>query len=100
VVWLPAAILLAISGSPGRGLIVAGAGVGIVSAVDNVLRPMLMSGGTRMNGLLILIALLGGVEVFGMLGLVLGPILVATALALLKTYMAHAPGKTSRSADL
>lgn len=96
VVWLPAAILLAISGSPGRGLIVAGAGVGIVSAVDNVLRPMLMSGGTRMNGLLILIALLGGVAVFGMLGLVLGPILVATALALLKTYMAHAPGSKQR----
>jgi predicted PurR-regulated permease PerM len=92
VVWLPAAIILAVSGSPGRGLIVAGLGVGIVSAVDNVLRPALMSGGTSMNGLLVLIALLGGVAVFGMLGLVLGPILVATALALLKTYIAHGAG--------
>jgi predicted PurR-regulated permease PerM len=41
-----------------------------------------------MNGLLILIALLGGVRVFGALGLVLGPILVATAVALLRTHMA------------
>jgi predicted PurR-regulated permease PerM len=87
IVWLPAAILLAISGSMGRAIIVAGLGFGIVSAVDNVLRPALMSGGAKMNGLLILIALLGGVRVFGALGLVLGPILVATAVALLRTYM-------------
>lgn len=88
VVWLPAAVLLAAAGSIGRAVIVAGLGFGIVSSVDNVLRPALLSGGTRMNGLLILIALLGGVRVFGVLGLVLGPILVAAALALLNTYMA------------
>jgi len=88
VVWLPAAVLLAIGGSIGRAIIVAVLGFGVVSTVDNVLRPALVSGHTRMNGLLILIALLGGVRVFGVLGLVLGPILVATAVALLKTYMA------------
>jgi predicted PurR-regulated permease PerM len=88
IVWLPAAILLALSGSVGRGLLVAGLGFGVVSAVDNVLRPALMSGRTRMNGLLILIALLGGVRVFGALGLVLGPLLVAVAIALLNTYTA------------
>jgi len=96
VVWLPAAVLLAIAGSPGRAVIVAGAGFGIVSAVDNIMRPAMMSGGTSMNGLLILIALLGGVAAFGMLGLVLGPILVATVLALLKTYMAHGAGKPAK----
>ena len=88
VVGLPAAVLRAAAGSIGRAVIVAGLGFGIVSSVDNVLRPALLSGGTRMNGLLILIALLGGVRVFGVLGLVLGPILVAAALALLNTYMA------------
>jgi len=96
VVWLPAAVLLAISGSPGRAVIVAGLGFGIVSAVDNILRPFMMSGGTSMNGLLVLVALLGGVAAFGMLGLVLGPILVATVLALLKTYMAHGAGKPAK----
>lgn len=88
VIYLPAAALLALEGSIGRAAIVAGLGVGVVSAVDNVLRPALLSGGARMNGLLILIALLGGVSVFGVLGLVLGPILLATAVALLKTYTA------------
>ncbi|MES1253984.1 MAG: AI-2E family transporter, partial [Acidobacteriota bacterium] len=88
VVWLPAAVLLAVSGSIGRAAIVAGLGVGVVSAVDNVLRPALMSGGTKMNGLLIVLALLGGVSAFGVLGLVLGPILVAAGVALLETYVA------------
>ena len=87
VVWLPAAILLAIGGSVGRALIVAALGFGIVSAIDNVLRPALLSGRARINGLLILMALLGGIRVFGPLGLVLGPILLATALALVRTYL-------------
>ena len=87
VVWLPAAILLAVGGSVGRALIVAGLGFGIVSAIDNILRPALLSGRARMNGLLILISLLGGIRVFGPLGLVLGPILLATAVALVRTYV-------------
>jgi predicted PurR-regulated permease PerM len=98
VIWLPAAVLLAIGGSIGRALIVAGLGVGIVSAVDNVLRPVLLSGGTKMNGLLILIALLGGVRVFGVLGLILGPIVVATGVALLQTYMATGRAAAGRDA--
>ena len=73
VVWLPAAILLAASGSPGRAAVVALLGFGIVSAVDNFLRPMLLSGRTSMNGLLVFISLLGGMAAFGAIGLVLGP---------------------------
>jgi predicted PurR-regulated permease PerM len=83
IVWGPAAILLAFSGSVGRALIVAGLGVGIVSMVDNVLRPMLVSERTSMNGLLVFISLLGGVAVFGALGLVLGPLVIAAAVAFL-----------------
>jgi predicted PurR-regulated permease PerM len=55
--------------------------------VDNVLRPILLSGQAKMNGLVILISLLGGIGVFGVLGLVLGPVLVVTALSLLNTYI-------------
>jgi len=87
VIWLPAALLLAANGAVGRGLIVAALGFGIVSAVDNVLRPMLLSGHTAMNGLLVFVSLLGGMAVFGALGLVLGPLVVATAVAFLATYV-------------
>lgn len=86
VVWLPAAILLAISGQYGRALIVAGLGFGIVSAIDNFLRPMLLSGSTSMNGLLVFVSLLGGMAAFGALGLVLGPVILAIAVAVLTVY--------------
>jgi predicted PurR-regulated permease PerM len=87
VVWLPAAALLAIGGAITRAIVLAVVGLGIISMVDNVLRPMLLSGHARMNGLVIFVSLLGGLSVFGLLGLVLGPILVVTALALLTTHI-------------
>jgi predicted PurR-regulated permease PerM len=86
VVWLPASILFFANGDWKRGLIMAGFGFAVVSMVDNVLRPWLLSGRARMNGLLVLISLLGGIQVFGSLGLVLGPTLMATAIGILRTY--------------
>ena len=86
VVWLPAAIWLMASGDLTRGLILVGIGAGIVGSVDNVLRPMMLAGRASMNGLLVLIALLGGFATFGFIGIVLGPIILAAAAALLETY--------------
>jgi predicted PurR-regulated permease PerM len=87
VVWAPIALVLAVTGSVGRAIALAALGLGIVSAADNVLRPMLLSGQVRMNGLVIFLSLLGGIGVFGMLGIVLGPVLVVTALGLLAGYV-------------
>jgi len=91
VIWLPAAVYLAANGSVGRALLLAGIGIGIISMVDNVVRPLLLSGRAHMNGLVIFVSLLGGLSVFGLLGLVLGPILVVTALTLVTTYANGAP---------
>ena len=87
VVWLPAAIQLAADGSVTRALILGGVGLGVISLVDNVVRPMLLSGRAHMNGLIIFVSLLGGLTVFGLLGLVLGPVLVVTALVLVTAYL-------------
>jgi predicted PurR-regulated permease PerM len=87
VVWAPTAIVLAATGHLGRAIVLAGLGFGIVSGADNVLRPMLLSGKAHMNGLVIFLSLLGGIGVFGMLGVVLGPVLVVTALGLLTGYV-------------
>jgi predicted PurR-regulated permease PerM len=87
VIWLPAAIVMAASGEMVRALVLAALGAAIVSAADNILRPMLLSGRSNMNGLVILVSLLGGIAVFGMLGIVLGPLVVVTALALLSAYV-------------
>ena len=86
LVWLPAAILFAAAGSIGRALVVAALGFAIVSAVDNFLRPMLLSGRAKMNGLLVFVSLLGGMAAFGALGLVLGPVVMATGAAILTAY--------------
>ena len=82
VVWAPAALWLVATGSVGRGLVLAGLGVGIVSSVDNVLRPALLSGRSKMNGLLLFISLIGGVVTFGTVGLIAGPVLMAAGVVL------------------
>ena len=86
VVWAPAALWLMFTGSLVRGIILVGAGVGIVSAADNVLRPLLLSGRSQMNGLLLFISLLGGVFAFGTVGLVAGPVLMAAGVALFDAF--------------
>jgi predicted PurR-regulated permease PerM len=58
-------------------------GLGI-SMVDNILRPLLLSGRTAASGLVIFFGLLGGVAAFGFVGLVLGPIILMTTNSLLE----------------
>lgn len=86
VVWLPAAIWLGSTGHLAKALTLAAFGAGIVGSIDNVLRPALLAGRAQMNGLLMFVSLLGGVSVFGLLGLVLGPLVVALAAGLLEAY--------------
>jgi predicted PurR-regulated permease PerM len=51
----------------------------ILSSIDNVLRPWILSGRSTASGLVIFIGLLGGVSAFGFVGLVLGPIVLVIA---------------------
>jgi predicted PurR-regulated permease PerM len=62
-----------------------------VGLVDNLIRPWLISGRAQMGGLVVFISVLGGIAVFGMLGVVLGPIVVATAASLLDLYVPSEP---------
>jgi predicted PurR-regulated permease PerM len=86
VVWLPTAIWLASTGQLTKALTLVAFGAAVVGGVDNVLRPALLAGRARMNGLLMFVSLLGGVSVFGLLGLVLGPLVVALTAGLLEAY--------------
>ncbi len=85
-IWVPAAIWLMATGHWGRGLVLVAICAVVVGAVDNFLRPILISGRARLSGLLVFISVLGGVSVFGMLGVILGPIIVATAAGILDAY--------------
>jgi predicted PurR-regulated permease PerM len=96
LIWAPAAISLMVSGHLGRGILLAIICSVVVGLVDNVIRPWMISGRAQIGWLVMFISVLGGVSVFGMLGIVLGPIIVATAASLLDLYM---PSEPSRNAD-
>ncbi len=86
LVWVPAALWLMLSGYIGRGLIMVAIGALGISMADNVLRPLLLSGRTRVNGLVIFFGLLGGVAAFGFIGLVIGPVILVVTGNLLKLF--------------
>jgi predicted PurR-regulated permease PerM len=86
VVWAPAGIWLLLTGQIGRGVTLIVIGAGVVGLVDNFVRPALLSGRTQLNGLLVFVSLLGGISAFGFLGLVLGPVIMATAIGVLDVY--------------
>ena len=85
-IWIPAAIWLFSTGHSGRALILIAICGGVGSTIDNILRPVLLAGRASLNGLLVFIGVLGGIIVFGVLGIVLGPIVVATAVGVLDVY--------------
>jgi predicted PurR-regulated permease PerM len=82
VVWLPIAVFLLATGEVTRAIVLFVIGAAVIGTVDNVLRPMLLSGRTSMNGLLTFVSLLGGAAAFGLIGLVFGPVVVAITMAL------------------
>lgn len=83
LVWGPAAVLLFVEGHWGQGVILLVLGVGVIGMLDNFLRPLMLRGKAPMNGLLTFLGILGGVGAFGLIGLVLGPVILAAALSLL-----------------
>jgi predicted PurR-regulated permease PerM len=82
LVWAPAALYLAFSGAWGKAIFLTAWGVLVVGSIDNFLSPRLVGKRTRLHELLIFFSVLGGLQVFGVLGLVLGPVTVALTLAL------------------
>ncbi len=97
LVWVPAAVWLVFAGHWGRALVLALICSVVVGTVDNVLRPVLLHGRTQMNGLLVFVSLLGGLHVFGLLGLVLGPIIVAATASILDAYAGSSRGAPGHS---
>ena len=85
-VWIPGAIWLFSTGHWGRGITLIAICGALGGTIDNILRPVLLGGRASLNGLLVFISVLGGIAVFGVLGVVLGPIVVATAVGMLDVY--------------
>lgn len=84
IIYIPAGMILIFSGSWVKGILVIAIGTAVVSQVDNVVRPFLVSGKTSLHPLLLFFSMLGGVALFGLLGIVLGPLIAAVFVTLLK----------------
>jgi predicted PurR-regulated permease PerM len=85
-VCLVAAVLIYATGHPYLALFLAVWGLAVVGLVDNLVKPLLIRGGMQMGGAIVFFALVGGIGAFGGVGLLLGPLVVAAFLALLRMY--------------
>jgi predicted PurR-regulated permease PerM len=83
-VWVPAAVLLIVNGQVGNGFLLAGIGVFIISTIDNVLRSLLISGRAQLHPLAVFFSVLGGILLFGAVGVLLGPVMFVLALTVLE----------------
>lgn len=86
LIWVPAAVGLIMDGQITRGVLLLVYGATIVMNIDNVLRPRLVSGRTKVHPVLILIGVLGGLRVFGFIGMLVGPLILALLVAFIKFY--------------
>jgi predicted PurR-regulated permease PerM len=86
LIWGGAAIWLFNQGSTGWGIFMLVWGMFLISGVDNVVKPMLISRGSSLPFLLVLLGVMGGVLAFGFVGLFIGPTLLAVALGLLRNW--------------
>jgi predicted PurR-regulated permease PerM len=89
LIWAPAALWLGFTGHWGKAILVVGICGGVAGVADNLVRPLLLRNRTRLNDLLIFVSILGGLDVFGLLGLVAGPTILAAALGVFRVYTDH-----------
>jgi predicted PurR-regulated permease PerM len=95
-VWGPAAIWLFIDGRWGYGIFMLAWGF-LGAGLDNVLRPVLISGRAKISALAVFIGVLGGIPAFGSIGIIAGPVVLSLALALIE-FAEEGGSRTSRAA--
>jgi len=91
VVFGAAALYLAASGSAAAAVAVLGFGLAVVFVADHFVRPVLIGGAVRLPFLWVLLGILGGLETFGILGLFLGPAIMAALISLWREWTESGP---------
>ena len=81
LVWAPVALYLLATGAVAKGVILIACGMFIIGMVDNLLRPILVGRDTRIPDYVVLITTLGGIDLFGFNGIVIGPVIAALFIA-------------------
>jgi predicted PurR-regulated permease PerM len=86
LIWVPAGIFLILSGATFRGIGLLIWGGVLVTNVDNFVKPRLISGRSNIHPVTVLLGVLGGLKLFGFIGLVVGPLILALFIALVHFY--------------
>ena len=97
LIWGGAALWLFNQGQAGWGIFMVVWGLVLISGVDNVVKPMLISRGSHLPFLLVLLGVLGGVLAFGFVGLFIGPVLLAVAYSLMREWTGIEPAVVSKT---
>ncbi|HLC16052.1 MAG TPA: AI-2E family transporter, partial [Thermodesulfovibrionia bacterium] len=86
LIWVPASIYLILSGQWGSGIFMILWSAIVVGMIDNIVRPLFMKGSANMSTLFIFISILGGINYFGLIGVLYGPLIFGITLVLLYIY--------------
>lgn len=86
VIWMPAAVFLFVQGAVGKGIALILIGAFGISLIDNFLRPAIIGTRTKMPFLLLFFTVLGGIKVFGLIGFILGPLILAVFLSVIEVF--------------
>jgi predicted PurR-regulated permease PerM len=89
MVWLPAGLWLLASGETGWGIFMLAWGGGVISMADNIIRPYFIARGASLPFLLTMLGVLGGAIAFGLLGVFVGPVLLAVGYTLVSEWTAR-----------
>jgi predicted PurR-regulated permease PerM len=100
LIWGGVVIYLLIDGATGRAIGMALWGGLVVSTVDNFVKTLVIGGRARLPTFLLLFALLGGINVYGFLGVFLAPVIVAILLAFTDIYRELYAAPTASSTSL
>jgi predicted PurR-regulated permease PerM len=95
LVWLSTSAWLFSNGNNGWGVFILIWGLLLISSVDNIIRPYLISRESKLPFLLVFFGVLGGIVAFGFIGIFLGPTLLAVSFSLLKAWTTVKPQKSS-----
>lgn len=86
LIWIPASVYLMALGSSGRGIGLFLYGAIVISWIDNVLRAYIVSRKSKVSSAIVVVGMMGGLLVFGILGLIIGPLILAYLLLILDAY--------------
>jgi predicted PurR-regulated permease PerM len=86
LIWLPASVYLIITGSYIQGILLLAYGFLIISTVDNIIKPYLIGTKSKVHPVIILVGLIGGLKLFGLIGIIAGPLILSFLVVSINIY--------------